>query len=542
MLEAFGETCTPLESLSDNYDRSDSCAHANLCGYGKSLIEAVLSGKVTELILVNCCDTIRRCYDVIRADGKCRFLFMLDLPHETGTCSVRYYAEELRRLYTSYAEYSGKSWNPSDFGRLSRAAGTQRFPDPSKGPYIGLLGAHSGSQLYQYIQGRIGFPVRNLTCTGNRSVSTSSLCRNGIDDSDAFFTVYAAELLRQIPCQRMNDTAGRRSLWNDPALRGIIYLTIKFCDYYGAEYALIRDSISAPLLKIESDYTMQSEGQLSTRIEAFAETLRGNTMKKTATPDKNYYAGIDSGSTSTDVVIIDRDCRIVSQSIIATGAGAEKGAQKCLRLALDEAHLKYDDIANVVTTGYGREYIKTGDESITEISCHAKGAHFLDPSVHTVIDIGGQDSKVIVLNNDGSVANFVMNDKCAAGTGRFIEAMARALGLSLDEISALGLSCGEDITISSMCTVFAESEVVSLVAQNKSVNDIVYGLDKSVAAKIGALASRLHTQNEWMMTGGVAQNRGIVKALESRLGVTLHISDKAQLCGALGASLYAAGK
>src|SRR5574344_178277 len=150
MLEAFGETCTPLESLSDNYDRSDSCAHANLCGYGKSLIEAVLSGKVTELILVNCCDTIRRCYDVIRADGKCRFLFMLDLPHETGTCSVRYYAEELRRLYTSYAEYSGKSWNPSDFGRLSRAAGTQRFPDPSKGPYIGLLGAHSGSQLYQY--------------------------------------------------------------------------------------------------------------------------------------------------------------------------------------------------------------------------------------------------------------------------------------------------------------------------------------------------------------------------------------------------------
>jgi predicted CoA-substrate-specific enzyme activase len=542
MLEAFGETCTPLESLSDNYDRSDSCAHANLCGYGKSLIEAVLSGKVTELILVNCCDTIRRCYDVIRADGKCRFLFMLDLPHETGSCSVRYYAEELRRLYTSYAEYSGKSWNPSDFGRLSRSAGEERFPDPSKGPYIGLLGAHSGSQLYQYIQSRIDFPVRNLTCAGNRSVSTSSLCRNSIGGSDAFFTVYAAELLRQIPCQRMNDTAGRRSLWNDPALRGIIYLTIKFCDYYGAEYALIRDSISVPLLKIESDYTMQSEGQLSTRIEAFAETLRGNTMKKTATPDKNYYAGIDSGSTSTDVVIIDRNCRIISQSIIATGAGAEKGAQKCLRLALEEAHLKYDDIANVVTTGYGREYIKTGDESITEISCHAKGAHFLDPSVHTVIDIGGQDSKVIVLNNDGSVANFVMNDKCAAGTGRFIEAMARALGLSLDEISALGLSCGEDITISSMCTVFAESEVVSLVAQNKSVNDIVYGLDKSVAAKIGALASRLHTQNEWMMTGGVAQNRGIVKALESRLGVTLHISDKAQLCGALGASLYAAGK
>ena len=542
MLEAFGEPCIPLESLSDSYDRSDSCAHANLCGYGKSLIEAVLAGKVTELILVNCCDTIRRCYDVIKADGKCRFLFMLDLPHETGSCSITYYAEELKRLYTAYTEYCGKSWISSDFGRLSRVPSAYSLLNPPKGPYIGLLGAHSGTQLCRYIQSKTDLPVRNLTCTGNRTVDLHSLCGNNSIGDGTFFTAYAAELLRQIPCQRMNDTAGRRTLWNDPALRGIIYLTIKFCDYYGAEYAAIRDSISVPLLKIESDYTMQSEGQLSTRIEAFAETLRGNTVKKSDTSDKNYFAGLDSGSTSTDVVIIDRNCRIVSQSIIATGAGAEKGAQKCLRLALDEAHLNYDDIANVVTTGYGREYIKTGDESITEISCHAKGAHFLDPSVHTVIDIGGQDSKVIVLNNDGSVANFVMNDKCAAGTGRFIEAMARALGLSLDEISALGLSCGEDITISSMCTVFAESEVVSLVAQNKSVNDIVYGLDKSVAAKIGALASRLHTQNEWMMTGGVAQNRGIVKALESRLGIKLRISDKAQLCGALGAALYAAGK
>ncbi|MFA6857185.1 MAG: acyl-CoA dehydratase activase [Treponema sp.] len=354
---------------------------------------------------------------------------------------------------------------------------------------------------------------------------------------------YAAALLQQVPCQRMNDNTGRRTLWNDPALRGIIYLTIKFCDYYGAEYADIRDKIHIPILKIESDFTKQSKEQLSTRIEAFAETIRGKTVgtKKNAT-GKKYFVGMDSGSTSTDVVVIDRGRNIVAQSIIATGAGAEKGAQKCLQLALDEAHLNYDDIANVVTTGYGREYIRTGDESITEISCHAKGAFFLEPSVRTVIDIGGQDSKVIVLNDNGTVSNFVMNDKCAAGTGRFIEAMARALGMSLGEISRLGMDCREDITISSMCTVFAESEVVSLVAQNKSVNDIVHGIDKSVAAKVASLASRLHTQNEWMMTGGVAQNGGIVTALELQLGIKLHISDKAQLCGALGAALYALGE
>ncbi|MCK9170675.1 MAG: acyl-CoA dehydratase activase, partial [Treponema sp.] len=395
------------------------------------------------------------------------------------------------------------------------------------------------TELKRYIETHTGLPVRNLTCTGNRNVAPAA---GNTAEFSGIVNDYAASLLQQLPCQRMNDNTGRRALWNDPALRGIIYLTIKFCDYYGAEYADIQDKIHIPLLKIESDFTKQSEGQLLTRIEAFAETIRGKTMtvKKNVT-DKKYFVGIDSGSTSTDVVVIDRGKNIVAQSIIATGAGAEKGAQKCLQLALNEAHLDCDDIANVVTTGYGREYIRTGDESITEISCHAKGAFFLEPSVRTVIDIGGQDSKVIVLNDNGTVSNFVMNDKCAAGTGRFIEAMARALGLSLSEISRLGMDCTEDITISSMCTVFAESEVVSLVAQNKSVNDIVHGIDKSVAAKVASLASRLHTQNEWMMTGGVAQNGGIVNALESRLGIRLHISDKAQLCGALGAALFALG-
>ncbi len=548
MLAGFGEECRAFDSLPDNFDRSDSCAHANLCGYGKAIIETVLSGKITELVLINCCDTIRRCYDVVKASGKCRFLFMLDLPHEANACSIKYFAEELVRLHDAYAAYSGKAWSAEKFfSAFSDTAethvggnGSAQYPDArpgTDGGYVGLLGAHSGTELQRYIEAHTGFPVRNLTCSGNRSVAPL------LPAAEKFSGVvqdYTAAILRQIPCQRMNDNSGRRVLWNDPNLRGIIYLTIKFCDYYGAEYADIHGRIHVPLLKIESDFTKQSEGQLATRIEAFAETIRGRNMaEKKSTSKKKYFAGIDSGSTSTDVVIIDRSKNIISQSIIATGAGAEKGAEKCLQLALDDAHLDRDEIADIVTTGYGREYIRTGDESVTEISCHAKGAFFLEPSVRTVIDIGGQDSKVIVLNDDGTVANFVMNDKCAAGTGRFIEAMARALGLTLDEISRLGIDCREDITISSMCTVFAESEVVSLVAQNKSANDIVHGINKSVAAKIASLSSRLHTRDEWMMTGGVAQNAGIVNALESRLGIRLHVSDKAQLCGALGAALFA---
>ena len=255
---------------------------------------------------------------------------------------------------------------------------------------------------------------------------------------------------------------------------------------------------------------------------------------------KGYYAGIDSGSTSTDVVILNKDRVIVAGVIMPTGAGAALGAERALEEALKEVGLAREDIDTVVTTGYGRTAISVGDKSITGITCHARGAHFLDPEVRTVVDIGGQDSKVIRLNEDGTVKNFVMNDKCAAGTGRFLEMMARTMEMSLDEMSKIGLSYKEDITISSMCTVFAESEVVSLIAQNKAPDDIVHGLNKAVAAKTASLVKRVGGEEKYMMTGGVAQNQGLVKTLEERLGTKLVISDKSQLCGALGAALFAA--
>ena len=219
-----------------------------------------------------------------------------------------------------------------------------------------------------------------------------------------------------------------------------------------------------------------------------------------------------------------------------TGAGAANGAERALEEALEQADIAREDLDAVVTTGYGRTAISDGDKSITEITCHARGAHFLDPKVRTVVDIGGQDSKVIRLNEDGSVKNFVMNDKCAAGTGRFLEMMAKTMEMSLDELS---LSYQEDITISSMCTVFAESEVVSLIAQNKRTDDIVHGLNKAVAAKTASLVKRVGGEEAYMMTGGVAQNKGLVKTLEERLGTSLVISEKSQLCGALGAALFA---
>ena len=254
---------------------------------------------------------------------------------------------------------------------------------------------------------------------------------------------------------------------------------------------------------------------------------------------RGYFVGIDSGSTSTDVAILDQDKHLVAQVILPTGAGAAAGAERAMEAALAQAGLNVGDITATVTTGYGRSAIQLGDKSITEITCHAKGAFFLDPTVRTIIDIGGQDSKVIRIDEEGNVVNFIMNDKCAAGTGRFLELMARTLELSLDEMSTAGLSWKEDITISSMCTVFAESEVVSLIAQNKSTADIIHGLNEAVAAKTCALCKRLGGVSTYMMTGGVSKNKGVAEAIQRHLGVQLHISDAAQLNGALGAALFA---
>ena len=412
------------------------------------------------------------------------------------------------------------------------------------------MGVRVSGVLEEMIQENIQMDVKNLTCTGGRKLSVLPDEMKKLDENELFLA-YVDALLGQLPCFRMNQSSRRNELYLDPNLKGIIYHTIKFCDYYGFEYASIKKNMKVPLLKIETDFTSQSAGQLLTRIQAFSETIEGSEdmdaakgiseeAKEKMKSGVYYVAGIDSGSTSTDVVILDQDGKIKSTMIIPTGGGAMMSAEKSLEKAVEKAEINKDDIVRIVTTGYGRAYIDSGDDSITEITCHAKGAHYLNPNVRTVIDIGGQDIKAISIDENGAVTNFLMNDKCAAGTGRFLEMMARTLGMPLEEMSTKGLEWKENIVISSMCTVFAESEVVSLVAQNKNVADIIHGLNVSVASK-GALAARLGKKNpgEYMMTGGVAKNKGIIQALEEKLGAKLYICDEAQLCGALGAALFA---
>ena len=532
LLTALGADCANLNEMPQGTELADQMAHPNICGFGKAVLEQVIAGNVKELVLVNCCDTIRSVYDILADSGKLDFLYMMDMLHSEGTCSQERTVTQLKALVKAYGAYKGTTFDSQAFRRA--------FVPRAKcaGPHISILGARMGAELYDMVCSAMPYPVENDTCVHNRSVGEVPPPEDA--DFDALLDWYAKELLGQLPCMRMMDNTGRKQLYNHPGLKGIIYHTVKFCDFYSFEYAQVKQHAAVPLLKIESDYTLQSSGQLSTRLEAFAESISAGWQEGTEKKmGKGYFAGIDSGSTSTDVVILDRNRKIVTGIILPTGAGAAVGAERALEEALKEAGLERSDLDAMVTTGYGRTAISEGDRSITEITCHARGAHFLDPSVRTVIDIGGQDSKVIRLDENGAVVNFVMNDKCAAGTGRFLEMMARTMEMSLDEMSKAGLKYKEDITISSMCTVFAESEVVSLIAQNKATDDIVHGLNKAVASKTAALVKRVGGEERYMMTGGVSKNESLVKTLEEKLGTTLVVHEDAQLCGALGAALFA---
>ena len=529
LLTALGGQCALLDEAPENFDLSDQVAHPNLCGFGKSVIQAAMAGHVKELVLVNCCDTIRSAYDILNEFGNLDFLYLLDILHSQEGCSVQHARDQLLDLAEAYGAYKG-----TQFDRAAFFAAFQPKPQPP-GPHIAVLGAKMGSHLFSLVEETMPLPAVNQTCAANRWVAPPE------DEGDlpTLLEAYARNLLGQLPCMRMTDHTARRTLYNTPELEGVVYHTLQFCDYYGFEYAGLRSQLPVPLLKIESDGTTQSREQLRTRLEAFAEGFAAPQKGDTPMPSHGYFAGIDSGSATTDVVILDQDKTIVAKVILPTGAGASNGAQRALEEALQQAGLSQADLTDTVTTGYGRGVIQAGDKSITEITCHAKGAHFLYPQVRTVIDIGGQDSKVIAIAPDGSVTNFVMNDKCAAGTGRFLEMMARTLELSLEEISTVGLQWKEEITISSMCTVFADSEVVSLVAQNKALPDIVHGLNQSVASRAAALYRRAGGTGPCMMTGGVARNQGVVEAIQEKLGQPLFIHPDAQLCGALGAALFA---
>jgi len=251
-----------------------------------------------------------------------------------------------------------------------------------------------------------------------------------------------------------------------------------------------------------------------------------------------YFAGVDIGSTMTKVVLMDTKGTILPAIKGPTGPEHRQLANEVMRLALEQSGVPLEQVAFIVATGYGRLNVPFADRQITELSCHARGVSSLFPDVRTAIDIGGQDAKCMKINK-GKLVDFVMNDKCAAGTGRFLEVIAATLGIKLEDLGKLSLKSNKKAPISNVCTIFAQQEIVTRLSEGEKAEDIIAGLHDALASRVTALAHRLKIEPDVVLTGGVAKNSGMVKAMRENLGCEVLVPPDPLITGAMGAAILA---
>ena len=253
---------------------------------------------------------------------------------------------------------------------------------------------------------------------------------------------------------------------------------------------------------------------------------------------KMITIGIDLGSRMSKIVVLNDD-KIIYSNVVDTGVNPKKVAELLLNNALKETSISKSDVTNIYSTGYGRNIVPFSDKRISEISCHAKGANYFFPKARTIIDIGGQDSKIILADEHGHVKDFIMNDKCAAGTGKFLEVTATTLETTIDELGDISQTSNEKVNINSTCVVFAESEIIGLIAEGLEKPDIINAVHRSIAKRTKNLASQLHWQKPIVFTGGVAKNKGMQIAISEIMGTEMIVPDNSFITGALGAAIFA---
>ena len=608
-LEAMGahiERIEPDESLV-SFDAAESCMHANVCSFAKATFETVLSGNLDGIVLTTCCDSMRRLADALRAQAPNLFIHVLDVPRDTGEAACALYQRRVAELLSAYGKFANATFSEEklfaqlggalcpaegncdsslelDYARLhseaapaapqidshdrNQAADSAAWSEGCEAsecnadeavavpqvnctlqpqthfsptmPNVGIAGARANAEIKRILEAHGVNIAFDITCT--------NAFRRFVPQKADTLVQYAHDVLTQLPCARMRDISPRKAFFDHvlPQIDGLVFHTVQFCDMYSYEYSDLKRTSPAPILALETDCTVQSHGQMLTRLEAFLESIgasqkehlasqKGSPMSKTAT----FVVGLDSGSTSTNAVAMNEAREIVASVVIKTGAKAGASAERAYREVLERAGITPDQVACTIATGYGRVSIPFADENVTEISCHGRGAHYFNPAVRTILDIGGQDSKAIHVNAAGEVTDFAMNDKCAAGTGRFLEMIARSLEIGLDELGPAALESKKHLEIASMCSVFAESEVISLIANNEEKPDIAAGVCRAVAGKAYSLMRRVGLEGAYMMTGGVAQNPGVVRAVEELIGEKLFICEDPEIVGATGAALLA---
>ncbi len=540
--QALGVLYRRVENTGCEFDK----LNPNICSFCRKSVLSVNRDDV--LVWVDSCDSSRRAADFLKQTNR---VFELHIPVFSDDQAILKLSDDLKALWQFLKSVYG---DVSD-EKLFRAHKTiqeqvnllekaltedlkqaQRLYEQITGQkWIGstklnanpvlILGAPIDENMVKIVEENNGYVI-NATCSGAYSMISKTL-----DSEDVFKNIAYRILNKKLMCMRSTQR-NISDLIQLTKPSAIVLHTIKFCDFYHFDERLLQKT-GIPFVVIENDLTSFSNAQIKTRIQALMELSadRKNSLSKTY----ELFVGIDSGSTTTKIAVLDKNSKLLYKNVVKTGAYPVMTAKKLYDQVIEKFKINSKEIY-LVSTGYGRNILDFANEQVTEITCHAKGVHFFMPMAKTIIDIGGQDSKVIKVE-DGQVVEFVMNDKCAAGTGRFLEVMANVLETPLEKIGELSLRHSSEIDISSVCTVFAESEVVSLRASGYSREDILYAIHKAIAKRISTMYQRVKGLEPVVLTGGVALNRGLKAALEKTIGVKIEVPPEPVLTGAIGAAV-----
>jgi len=529
----------------------------NLCGYAKTVYEKGMGLNSGDYLLIaDSCDAMRRIGDLLSELSSAR-VFILRLPWKRDADATEFLSSEIDNL-TTFLENSGVAVNlykgidrfndlvdhvltnetnllGADLSRLYLSAldgnkaeiDSSNLVDGGSRKRIALSGGVTDLRAFDNaLEKAGGVMVSNDTCLGRRPFSGKT-----VDNIEPLKAIAERLLKWRSPCARFSETISV----SDGSADATVYVVPKFCDFFD----FVRPRDDKKTYRVELDFPLNSYGQLTTRIGALIEKNDSRSVPQSEEETTVTYAGVDSGSTTTNGVLIDGKGRMIFSKTVRTGIRASNTAEALIKEMTEFSHKNGNQIGRCISTGYGRLLVSSASDKITEISCHARGVFELFPEARGIIDIGGQDSKVIRLNSEGNVEDFAMNDKCAAGTGRFLEVMASALELNTEKMSSLARKSEKDISISSVCTVFAESEVVSLIGMGEKIEDISAGLFKAIAKRVGAMYSRLGSPTPLVFTGGVARNAGVVEVMKKLFKTEILIPEEPDIMGAYGAALFA---
>jgi predicted CoA-substrate-specific enzyme activase len=555
LLTACGHEVVDISVFeNEKYSLAYSCSlHDNICSYAKYLFSKIIDDdrQFDFVIVPKVCDAMKQLHSSLCYSGKIES-FLLDVPGRTGDQSAKYLSSQYLSLLEKIAPdhfHQGKTdlllaekYAPTVF-----AHSLNPEEDHGQSVKIGVAGSSYSPALFRDIFKKFNAGGIFLRHCGHGIVSSGERQFSPTASLEQELLRLARYSLQNTICPRSdggNLTNYIIAEIEKQQLAGLIFTTLKFCDFYAFELEKLKNILPAgfPCLYLENDLSVNSDEQNVTRIEAFMEKIMSGqpTTKKSraraVAPSEIYSIGLDVGSTTTKGIMLKNGQEIIASTIIPTSINMKDSADAAFGKLIEQSSIGEENIFRTIYTGYGRTAFPDREQT-TEITCHAAGVNFLRPQSGTIIDIGGQDSKAIRIDEAGNVLRFAMNDKCAAGTGRFLENMVQRMNINFDRFSDLSLAADHPTPISSMCSVFAESEVVSLMTKGIPVGSIARGLNFAIAERVCALVRKIQGEAPFILTGGLSLNAGFTGELENALACRVTIFAEAQLAGAIGAAV-----